>query len=464
MKLWGGRFTKETDREFARFNASFGVDQRLLREDIEGSIAYAQALAGAKVLTRREAETIKRGLEKILQKAERDPEYLKSNAEDVHSFVEERLFQIIGNTALKLHTGRSRNEQVSLDMRLFLRRAIGSIQKALLDMSQALTELARRYEPVIIPGYTHMQKAQPILLAHYLLAFYEMFMRDFERLEDCGRRADVSPLGCGALAGTSYPLDRAQMAKRLGFERIANNSLDAVSDRDFVAEFIFAASLTMVHLSRLAEDLIIYSTTEFGFILLGDAVSTGSSLMPQKKNPDALELIRGKCPRVLGHLSAILTLIKGLPMSYNKDMQEDKDALFDSLDTLRDSITIMAIVLRNMELNRERIEESLKGGYLLATELADYLVKKGLEFRKAHEVAGRVVLYALEQNKPLEELRLDEFRSMSELFEADVFKALTLEAALKARGLIGGTARSRVRGMLIQADKDMAKLRKRIQD
>ncbi|MBI1748127.1 MAG: argininosuccinate lyase [Acidobacteria bacterium] len=456
LKLWGGRFKKEIDPEFARFNASFRVDQRLLREDIEGSLAYAEALAAAKVLTPAEAERIRAGLLRIRERSLKDPAFLESNAEDVHSFVEERLFQSIGRAAFKLHTGRSRNEQVSLDMRLFCRRAILTAQEALINLAEVLIELARKHESVVIPGYTHLQKAQPILFPHYLLAYYEMFKRDFDRLTDCARRVNVSPLGCGAIAGTSYPIDRRRMAHGLGFSHVALNSLDAVSDRDFVAELIFAASLTMVHLSRLAEDLIIYSTSEFAYIILSDAVSTGSSLMPQKKNPDSLELIRGKCPRVLGHLLAILTLLKGLPTSYNKDMQEDKEALFNTVDTVQDTLTIMTIVLRHIDLNLERIAESLKGGYLLATDLADYLVKKGLEFRKAHEVVGQVVLYAVEKNKRLEDLTHDELRSVSNLLGADVLQVLTIEASLAARHLVGGTSRKRVKAMLKRAEKEIA--------
>ena len=455
MKLWGGRFKGEIDQTFARFNASFAVDRRLLKEDIDGSTAYAAALAGAGVLTRAEAAKIQSGLRRVWENARRDPAYLDLPAEDVHSFVEQRLFEMIGPVALKLHTGRSRNEQVSVDMRLYLRGAVRAAQQRLLDVAGALVDLARRHAAVVMPGYTHLQKAQPVLLAHYLLAYYEMIKRDIGRLADAAYRADASPLGCGALAGTSFPLDRRKMAADLGFGRLTENSLDAVSDRDFVAEFIAAAALAMVHLSRLAEDLILFATTEFGFITLGDAVSTGSSLMPQKKNPDALELIRGKAARVIGRLTAILTLLKGLPMSYNKDLQEDKEALFDAADTLCDTAANTAIVLRHVQVNRGRLEEALRTGYLLATDVADYLVKKGLEFRKAHELAGRAVLYAIERGQRLEELSPEEWRSLSDLFGPDVRQALTLEASLRAHGLIGGTSRARVRDMLQKAEKEI---------
>lgn len=462
MKLWGGRFKKQIDETFARFNASFSFDVRLLREDIEGSIAYAEALYRANVLSESEAGAIKEGLETIWQKANEEPDYLRAQSEDVHSFVEEKLVELIGDVAFKLHTGRSRNEQVAVDMRLFLLREIHEVQAQLYNLQRSILSLAKENFAVVVPGYTHLQKAQPVLFAHYLLAFYEMFKRDSMRLDECSNRTDESPLGCGAIAGTSYPLDRQKLAEDLGLGRIARNSLDAVSDRDFVAEFIFAAALIMAHLSRLAEDFIMYATSEFRFIKLSDTVSTGSSLMPQKKNPDALELIRGKCARVIGNLTTILTLLKGLPMSYNKDLQEDKEPLFDTVDTVKEAVGIMALVLDNIELDTERLQEVVKSDYLLATDLADYLVKKGMPFRKAHEIVGKIVLYAFDNKKQLEDLTLEEFQAVSERFDKDVYESIALDASLSKKQQVGGTAPARVAEALRQAEEELADVRKRL--
>ncbi len=448
MNLWGGRFTGETDKHFAVFNASFRFDRRLIFADLRACAVHAQALGRAGVLLDSEVATITDGLQQITANAA-EPGYLDraefAGAEDVHSFIESRLVELIGPTGYKLHTGRSRNDQVAVATRLFLRDELERLDVVIRDTQLALIELAERYADDPLPGYTHLQKAQPILFAHFLLAYFQMLQRDRERLADCRQRMNVLPLGSGALAGTNFSVDREWMAAQLGFAGVTRNSLDAVSDRDYIIEFASAAALTMMHLSRLAEDLIIYSTQEFGFIKLGDAISTGSSLMPQKKNPDSLELIRGKSARVFGHASALLTLAKGLPLAYNKDLQEDKEALFDTIDTLSDSLRVTATVLRNIELNRNRARAAAISDYTNATDLADYLVRKGLEFRKAHEVIGRIVVFAIEQGRQLHELTLVECQQFSSLFSDDLFEAISLEQSLAGKNAIGGTSSEQVR-------------------
>jgi argininosuccinate lyase len=456
MKLWGGRFSGEVDAEFARFNRSFGFDRRLLEADIEGSLAQAEALQGAGLLSADEAGRIGEGLNEIRRRARAGAAYLDSrDAEDVHSFVEAELVGLIGDAGYKLHTGRSRNDQVATDLRLFLRGEIDRTREILGGLKRALIGLAEANRDAVLPGYTHMQRAQPVLFAHYLLAYFEMFRRDGERLADVRRRVNLLPLGAGALAGTGFAIDREAMARRLGFDGLCENSLDAVSDRDFVIEFVAAAAIAMVHLSRLAEDFIIYSTTEFGFVELSDAVSTGSSLMPQKKNPDSLELIRGKAGRVFGHHAGLLAMMKGLPLAYNKDMQEDKEALFDSIDALQGSLRVMTTVLGNTRLNGERTREALTHGFMNATDLADYLVRRGLEFRRAHEVVGRAVAYAIGHGKALEQLSLDEFKQFSPLFEADLYAALTLESSLANKPARGGTSPERVAEALARAKAEL---------
>jgi argininosuccinate lyase len=458
MNLWGGRFTGETDKHFATFNASFRFDRRLIFADLRACAVHARALGRADVLQQSEVEAITGGLEKIGELAA-EPEYLKrpeyAGTEDVHSFIESRLVELIGQTGYKLHTGRSRNDQVAVATRLFLRDEISWVDEVICDTQRALVELAERYVDDPIPGYTHLQKAQPILFAHFLLAYFQMFSRDRGRMADVKKRVNVLPLGSGALAGSNFSVDREWMAAELGFDGVTRNSLDAVSDRDYIIEFVNAASITMMHLSRMAEDLIIYSTQEFGFIKLGDAIATGSSIMPQKKNPDSLELIRGKSARIFGHLTALLTMAKGLPLAYNKDFQEDKEALFDTIDTLTDSLRVAATALRNIELNRERARVAAITDYTNATDLADYLVHKGLEFRKAHEVIGRIVVYAIEQGKQLHELRIDECRRFSPLFEEDLFAAISLENSLAGKKQIGGTAPEQVRRELAKAKADL---------
>jgi len=441
MKLWGGRFKGEADAEFARFNSSFAFDRRLIEADIEGSLAHAEALSVAGILTRDEAAKIDAGLREILRRSREEKDYLdKRQAEDIHSFVEAELVSSIGDCGYKLHTGRSRNDQVATDLRLFLRGEIDRIAQLLVEAQRALIDLAEANSDCIVPGYTHLQRAQPILFAHYLLAFFEMMKRDRGRLTEIRRRVNQLPLGAGALAGTGFHLDREMVARRLGFEGLCENSVDAVSDRDFVIEFIGAASIAMVHLSRLAEDIIIYSTAEFGFVELSDAVSTGSSLMPQKKNPDSLELIRGKAGRVFGHHAAMLATMKGLPLAYNKDMQEDKEALFDTIDTLSGSLKVTATVLRNVKVDCEKTRLAASSSYSNATDLADYLVRKGLEFRKAHELVGRVVTQAIEKAESLEKISLEEYRKFSPLFEEDLYESITIEASLASKTAAGGTS------------------------
>ncbi|MCI0486391.1 MAG: argininosuccinate lyase [Blastocatellia bacterium] len=456
MKLWGGRFKEEADAEFARFNSSFAYDRRLIEADIEGSLAHAEALTKAGILTHDEHLQIESALKEILDLARREPGYLDSReAEDVHSFVESELVRLIGEAGYKLHTGRSRNDQVATDLRLFLRASIDDLLHSITDLQRALLDLAEANRDTVISGYTHLQRAQPVLFAHYLLAYFEMMKRDRARLTEIRARVNQSPLGSGALAGTGFPLDREMVARRLGFDSVSANSMDAVSDRDFVIELVGAASLLMIHLSRLAEDLIIYSTSEFALIELSDAVSTGSSLMPQKKNPDSLELIRGKAGRVFGHHAALLAMMKGLPLAYNKDMQEDKEALFDTLDTVSGSLIVMTKVLRNIKVRGDRTHEATASGYSNATDLADYLVRRGVEFRRAHETVGRIVSHAIELGKSLEELSLDEYRQFSPVFDGDLFEAISLRSSLASKSVKGGTSPERVSEALAQARAEL---------
>lgn len=452
--LWGGRFSDAMDPEFAEFNRSLDFDQRLFEVDIRASLAHCNVLRAGGVLNAAEADQIAAGLEKILEEGKDNPNYfVQSTAEDIHSFVESRLVALIGEAAYKLHTGRSRNDQVATDLRMWLRDAIDEVTNRLRETLSALVKLAEQNLNIAIPGYTHLQPAQPILLSHWCLAYFEMLRRDRARFRECRGRLNVLPLGSAALAGTSYPIDRLAVAKELGFDDISGNSLDAVSDRDFCIEFAAAASITMMHLSRLAEDIIIYSTSEFGFIELGDRAATGSSLMPQKKNPDAMELIRGKSGRVFGNLISLLTIMKGLPLAYNKDMQEDKEAVFDTADTLMSCLKIAGTVLVSLRVDPDRTGQSLLRGYMNATELADYLVRKGMPFRKAHEVVGRVVQSAMRQNLQLTELSLETLKSHSDLVEKDVYEALSLERTLATKQVAGGTAHQQVKKALKEANR-----------
>lgn len=445
QNLWGGRFSGQADRGFADFNQSFSFDRRLFEADIRASTAHCEGLFGAGVLTADEAEQIKSALKRISESGNSNTSYFDElPSEDVHSFVEARLVAMIGDVGRKLHTGRSRNDQVATDLRLWLRDEIEVLQDALRHTQQALLDFAEGNRAVVIPGYTHLQRAQPILLAHWCLAYFEMLARDRERLADARKRVNVMPLGSAALAGTSYAIDREAVARSLGFDSVSRNSVDAVSDRDFVIEFVNVASLVMLHLSRMAEDIILYSTTEFGFFELGDAVATGSSLMPQKKNPDSMELVRGKAGRVFGHLTSLLTTMKGLPLAYNKDMQEDKEALFDTVDTVSTCLAVAATVLRNMTVNESRAREAATHGYLNATELADYLVRKGVPFREAHETVGRIVMHAITRGAELDQLALDEMKPFASAIENDIFESLSLERTLASKSQAGGTAPERV--------------------
>jgi argininosuccinate lyase len=456
--LWGGRFTGSANETFTEFNNSFKFDRRLFSADVRASMAYCDGLFHAGVVTRLEAERIKNGLSTILKRADYNQKYFDEiTAEDVHSFIETRLVQLVGDVGKKLHTGRSRNDQVSTAFRLWLREKITELSKTAHDAQKALVDLAEKNRDAVLPGFTHLQRAQPILWAHWCLAYFEMLARDRERLDEVWRRVNVLPLGSAALAGTSFELDREAVARDLGFEGVTANSLDSVSDRDFAIEFVGACSIIMVHLSRLSEDLILYASTEFGFIELSDAVSTGSSLMPQKKNPDALELIRGKAGRVFGHQIGLLSMMKGLPLAYNKDMQEDKEAVFDTVDTVSICLQVTKIVLENTRLNHDKMRQSATKGYLNATELADYLVQRNVPFRTAHDTVGKVVLYGISKGKELNELTLKELQNFSEHIEQDIYEALSLEQTLASKNQIGGTSPERVHEALEAARENLAR-------
>ncbi len=455
-KLWGGRFTEAPHETFAEFNDSFRFDRRLFAADVRVSIAHANAIANAGVIAREETDTIIGGLTQLLADSAIDPHFFDSNAEDVHSFIEARLIDAIGDAGRMLHAGRSRNDQAATALRLWLRDEISSIAALIRDLQAAIVDIAEGYCSAVMPGYTHLQRAQPVLFAHWCMAYFEMLKRDRDRLGEVFARVNVMPLGSGALAGTGFAIDREAVAAELGFDGISANSMDAVSDRDFAVEFAAVCSLIMVHLSRLAEDLIIYASTEFGFVTLNDAVSSGSSLMPQKKNPDALELMRGKAGRVFGHNLSLLTMLKGLPLTYNKDLQEDKEALFDTVDTVTISLRAAAIVVENIVVNEEISEKAATVGYLNATDLADYLVRKNMPFRTAHEAVGKAVLYAIDEGKELDELSVDELRQFAAEVDDDVKNALGIEASLRSKSAIGGTSPERV-GDAIRAAREYLK-------
>jgi len=444
VKLWAGRFTERTHKLVEAFTSSLAFDCRLFAYDIEGSIAHARTLGKAGVLTGREVSTILRGLAAVRAELEKGRFPFVPRDEDIHMAIERRLTELIGPVGGKLHTGRSRNDQVTLDLRLYLRQELGRLLEGATQLQRSLVGQARAHQDVAMPGYTHLQRAQPVLLAHHLLAYVEMLERDKGRLRDALARANVMPLGSGALAGSNYPVDRAYTAKLLGFPRVTENSLDAVSDRDFAIEALAALALIMMHLSRLSEELVLWSSQEFRFVDLPDAFCTGSSMMPQKKNPDVPELVRGKTGRVYGHLLALLTTMKGLPLSYNRDMQEDKEALFDALDTVAASVEILAALLKGLTVNRKVLAGSVNSGYLLATELADYLVTKGLPFRQAHAVTGRVVRACIDRNRDLRDLTLADLRTFSERFGKDALAVLTVRGAIERKAQVGGTARKRV--------------------
>ena len=446
MALWGGRFTQDSDVRFKHFNDSLRFDYRLFHEDVEGSRAWAQALAKVKVLSEQECADLLRALNELEQEMSgREQEIAVAGDEDIHSYVERRLIEKVGALGKKLHTGRSRNDQVALDLKLFCRSAADDLLKAIRALQRELLKVADQYQGVIFPGYTHLQRAQPVTFSHFCLAYLQMLDRDFVRLSNARSLLNTCPLGSAALAGTAYPIDREALAQSLGFKGATHNSLDAVSDRDHVMELLSCASVSMVHLSRLAEDLIIYNSGEAHFIELSDKVTSGSSLMPQKKNPDALELIRGKTGRVVGALMGCLTTVKALPLAYDKDLQEDKEGLFDALDTWHECLDMMALVFEDIKLNTDKIEAAAKGGYSNATELADYLVSKGVPFREAHSVVGQVVLYAIEQKKPLEELSVAEFQKFNAVISDDVYPILSLQSILAKRNVLGGVALEQTR-------------------
>ncbi|WP_083251057.1 argininosuccinate lyase [Acidihalobacter yilgarnensis] len=450
-KLWGGRFSESTDAFVEAFTASVNFDRRLYRHDIEGSKAHARMLAHVGVLSDRECDDIVEGLDAILDEIERGGFEWSVSLEDVHMNIEARLTARIGAAGKKLHTGRSRNDQVATDIRLWLRDEIDGILVVIARARSALLDLAEREAATIMPGFTHLQVAMPITFGHHLLAWYEMLSRDSARLRDARRRINVMPLGAAALAGTTYPIDRHYTAQLLGFEGVAANSLDAVSDRDFAIETCAAAALIMTHLSRMSEEMILWASAQFGFVELPDRFCTGSSIMPQKKNPDVPELLRGKTGRVNGDLISLLTLMKGQPLAYNKDNQEDKEPLFDAVDTVRDSLRVFADMVPAIEPRRERMRAAAMQGYATATDLADYLVRKGVPFRDAHEVVGKAVRYGIERHLDLSELPLDELQGFSDQIGPDVFDVLTLEGSVAARGHYGGTAPDAVRARIREA-------------
>ncbi|MCC6208200.1 MAG: argininosuccinate lyase [Gammaproteobacteria bacterium] len=450
-KLWSGRFTESTDALVESFGASVSFDRRLYRHDIEGSLAHARMLTRAGVLTEGELAAIERGLGDIRTDIERGDFAWLVEFEDVHMNIEARLTERIGEAGKKLHTGRSRNDQVATDLRLYLRDEVDAIDAGLQGLQRVLLDIAEREAETIMPGFTHLQVAQPVTFGHHLMAWFEMLQRDRGRLADCRRRINIMPLGAAALAGTSYPIDRAYTAQLLGFDAAAANSLDAVSDRDFAIEFTSAAALLMVHLSRCSEELILWSSAQFGFIELSDGYCTGSSIMPQKKNPDMPELVRGKSGRAIGNLMALLTLMKGQPLAYNKDNQEDKEPLFDSIDTVKACLRVFAGMLPGMQIRRERMVQSARLGYSTATDLADYLVRKGIAFRDAHEIVGKSVRYAIDQGKELAALTLEELRGFSAAIGDDVYAVLTVEGSVAARNHPGGTAPAQVRSAIAQA-------------
>lgn len=443
-KLWGGRFKESTNELVEEFTESVSYDNRLAPFDIAGSIAHVKMLEKQRILKPEEAQKIIEGLNKTLKEVESGRFEWKRELEDVHMNVEKRLTEIVGPVGGKLHTGRSRNDQVVTDVRLYVRKEIEEILELLKNLRRAFWKQAKENLDVVMPGYTHLQIAQPVLYSHHMLAYYWMFKRDEERFKDTLKRVNVSPLGSAALAGTSYPLDREFTARLLGFDGVTRNSMDAVSDRDFVVETIFNCAMVMMHLSRLSEELVLWSTEEFGFIELPDAFCTGSSIMPQKKNPDVSELTRGKTGRVYGDLVAILTVLKGLPLTYNRDLQEDKEPLFDAIDTVKLSLKVNALIVEGMKPKKERMREQAKKGFSLATDVADYLAKKGVPFREAHRIVGELVSYCLDNSKGLEDLTLDEFKKFSDKFDKDVLNLMSVEGSINSRNITGGTAREQV--------------------
>lgn len=454
-KLWGGRFRQDPDEALEAFNSSIGFDIRLYREEIAGSMAHCRGLEKAGILSQEEASQVIEALKQIELDIEQGRYQDLDQYEDIHHLVERALVEKIGEVGEKLHTARSRNDQVALDVRLYVRAQTKEVLSLIKGVQKELVRQAEANLDLILPGYTHLQRAQPVLLAHHLLGYYEMFRRDGARFEDGLKRVNVLPLGSGALAGTTFELDRRLVARELGFSEVSRNSMDAVSDRDFVLEFLFCSAMTMMHLSRLSEEIVLWATQEFGFVTIPDALATGSSIMPQKKNPDIPELVRGKTGRVYGNLMAFLSTMKALPLAYNKDMQEDKEPLFDTVETLKGCLQVMARLLAALQFNREKMREAVSHGFLVATDLAEYLVRKGLPFRKAHEVVGRIVLYAIEKGQELEELTLEEMQAFSKHIEEDVFEWLSPLKCIERRSLEGGTGREPVRMQIRLAKKEL---------
>ena len=441
MKLWGGRFEKGTDKLVDDFNSSIRFDCRMYKQDILGSVAHANMLGKCGIISVDESTLIQNTLKEILKDIEAGKLEFEVDAEDIHMNVEKILISRIGDTGKKLHTGRSRNDQVALDIRMYLKDEIATLSDMIIALENTIIKISEENIDTILPGYTHLQRAQPITFAHHMMAYFEMFKRDFGRLSDCYSRMNILPLGSGALAGTTYPLDRYMVAKELGFSDISQNSLDGVSDRDFAIELVSCLSILMMHLSRLSEEIILWSSHEFGFIELDDAYSTGSSIMPQKKNPDVAELARGKTGRVYGSLMTLLTVMKSLPLAYNKDMQEDKEALFDAIDTVKMCLPVFSNMLATMKLRKANMYKAAQGGFTNATDIADYLVKKGIPFRSAHEIIGKMVLYCIDKNKAIEDMSMEEFKSFSDKIEDDVYTEISLEKCISGRNLPGGPAR-----------------------
>lgn len=461
--MWGGRFQKAEERSALEFNASISFDCRMYREDIAGSLAHAAMLARQGILTKEDLQLIQRGLSKIKKEMDDGAFPFSIELEDIHMNIEKRLTEEIGDAGARLHTARSRNDQSAADLHLYMKRQLAALAEKLIQMEEALLLVSLRYKDVILPGYTHMQRAQPVLFSHHMLAYLAMLRRDFDRLEGCYERADVSPLGACALAGTTYPTKPEETAALLHFSSCYGNSLDAVSDRDYLLEFLSFASICMMHLSRLSEEFILWSASEFHFIELDDGYSTGSSIMPQKKNPDMCELIRGKTGRVYGHLAALLTVMKGLPLAYDKDMQEDKEGVFDAIDTLGFALTMYTGMLRTLTVNGQHTRAVLEHDFSNATDMADYLAKKGLPFRKAHAAVGSAVAFCMAHKKTLTQLTMEEFKAISPLFEEDIYETLSIENCVKNRESYGGTGPKQVERQQREAKVDLAKQKERLQ-
>ena len=457
-KLWGGRFSKNTDKKVDDFNSSIRFDKRMYKQDIKGSVAHATMLGKQGIIPQKDADKIVAELKNILADIEAGKVEFLIDAEDIHMNIEKILTDRIGDAGKRLHTGRSRNDQVALDIRMYLMDEITEIREMLIHTLKTLVDLAKEHTETIMPGYTHLQKAQPVTFAHHLMAYYEMFKRDLSRLDDCKKRTNIMPLGSGALAGTTYPLDREFVAGELGFAAVTMNSLDGVSDRDFVIELASCLSMIMMHLSRFSEELILWSSHEFSFVEMDDAFSTGSSIMPQKKNPDVAELIRGKTGRVYGHLMGLLTTMKGIPLAYNKDMQEDKEPIFDSVDTVKLCLPVFCDMIATMTVKRDNMLQGSKGGFTNATDVADDLVKKGLPFREAHAVVGKMVAYAVLNDKNLDEFTMEEFAQFSGIIGDDIYNAISMETCVNDRRVIGGPAKEVVENAIKIAEEYISSL------